>query len=294
MKGSLGGALISLSMSWHLRLIECALNVSWGERKQEGEGKKGDKVEKPQVMMIHVLVLGLCLAISSSCWSGRAPGPSATTAEESTSVMEQIRSKKFLVILGFHMTMIFTYRCMLSFRYDELMWKKATFASSMDVQWQLDIFTVSQYSLNIFMIPVFAYVVEKFGHRQAPYLLCATLHLLWQCMRLVPGQWILPLFDLTTAMHRHAFASTHYMFLSAEFPTQVYARLIGIGHLVAAFVNLLPTPLLALVFWHFEGDFMVLLLSQLCIAVALFLITNLAWPFKPETEAEKNLEKLTA
>ena len=85
MKGSLGGALISLSMSWHLRLIECALNVSWGERKQEGEGKKGDKVEKPQVMMIHVLVLGLCLAISSSCWSGRAPGPSATTAEESTS-----------------------------------------------------------------------------------------------------------------------------------------------------------------------------------------------------------------
>ena len=49
---------------------------------------------------------------------------------------------------------------MLSFRYDELMWKKATFASSMDVQWQLDIFTVLQYSLDIFMIPVFAYVVD--------------------------------------------------------------------------------------------------------------------------------------
>ncbi|CAK9085813.1 Large neutral amino acids transporter small subunit 3 (L-type amino acid transporter 3) (Solute carrier family 43 member 1) [Durusdinium trenchii] len=250
------------------------------------------------ILLVHVGLEALNFGVSAWLWPTAALAPGTelrcrgcrivTSEKASTrnglSLKELCRNAwrtaltaKFLCFLVFHFSQIFLNRCLMGWMEAELRWKSQRLSSGLDVEFHLALFNVLQSAAGFIAIPLFSYLVGRYGHRHAPFCATALLAVVFLSVRPFASEWLLPVLYMTSACHRQMFFSTFFTFISSEYPGQLFATLSGFANVLAGLGTTLQTPLLATALRHLDGDFMVLLLVQLGFAILVLLSCILLW-----------------
>jgi len=192
-----------------------------------------------------------------------------------STALQALRGRQYVAVLLFYLLNLF-YRCMQSWRNAELKWKDQQITEAggqgLDVILQLNTFTSMGASIHLVVIPIFGWLVARFGSDHAPVVVSTgrLAGLEAYPHRLDPAH-------LQCPRQRQFFLSTFYAYVSTTFPPEVFATLAGLPPLFAGASSFLVTPLLGLVLREFAGDFTVMIMIQLCIAAAMLGLSCFGW-----------------
>ena len=122
-------------------------------------------------------------------------GPEAT-GSFCTTAFRALRSRQYNSVLLFYLLNLFMYRSMQSWRSEELSWKDREMRDAggqgIDVKLQLNTFTSLGASVHLLVIPMFGWLVARFGPEDVPFVVSTSLLIAWQGLRLIHSDWVLP------------------------------------------------------------------------------------------------------
>lgn len=249
-------------------------------------------IARRTVFLIHVGLELLNLLVSLLLWPSQAlqmgdvlqfsrghlqrAVHGAVTAKGSGSLSNAwsaVRSKSFVFFVTSHTLHMWFNRCLMGWIDAELTWKSDQLigigAAPLDKSTHLTVFNVTHCSLGLLAVPVFGWLVAKFGHKVAPFVATNILAVLYLSLLLVPAEWPLYSIYVVSAWHRQFFFSTFFNFLISEFPVELFGTLGGFAGLVSGLASYTQNPILDFVLGSLRGDFTAIILVQLGLAALL-------------------------
>ncbi|CAE7467177.1 desi2 [Symbiodinium sp. CCMP2456] len=128
-------------------------------------------------------------------------------------------------------------------------------------------------SIHLVVIPIFGWLVARFGSDHAPVVASTLLLVVWQGLRLIHTDWNLPIFNVLAPV-----LPQHLLHLCVHnVPAGGLRDACRAAAPLRRRIILLVTPLLGLVLREFAGDFTVMIMIQLCIAAAMLGLCCFGW-----------------
>jgi len=191
-------------------------------------------------------------------------------------VLQGACSFKYIAFLTFYIVELWFNRCLMGWFAPYLDWKDRLlterYGHGLDIEYHTGCFTILNALLPITAIPVFGWIVARFGHRSVAPLCAALLGVLSFASLLMDKEWPLFFFYFFLAWHRQFLLSTFFNFVSCEFTGDVFPKLAGIGTLVSSLSGGLQYPVLGMTYSVFDGDFVPTLSGMLILGCLLLVV----------------------
>mmetsp|Transcript_58864 Transcript_58864/g.129215 ORF Transcript_58864/g.129215 Transcript_58864/m.129215 type:complete len:493 (-) Transcript_58864:351-1829(-) len=188
-------------------------------------------------------------------------------------VVKAAMTKIFISFMFFHTSQLWFNRCLMGWFHDELITKDKLITeaggSALNIDRHMAYFTSTQALLGLPVIPVFGWLVARYGHRTAPFVVTGFLSVIWLVCVLIPQEWPLYILYVTSSWHRQFFFSSFFNFMSSEFTPEVFAKLAGVANFIAGLASGTQNPLLNLTFNQFDGSFVPINTCMLTLATVL-------------------------
>mmetsp|Transcript_32905 Transcript_32905/g.70590 ORF Transcript_32905/g.70590 Transcript_32905/m.70590 type:complete len:514 (-) Transcript_32905:102-1643(-) len=174
-------------------------------------------------------------------------------------VLRAACSVRFLCFLTFYVIELWFGRCLLGWYAPTVAWKNKVLlertGQGIDIDRHVAIFTTINSLLGMTIIPVFGWVVARFGHRTAPFVGSGFLGIFVVLPLTIPAEWPLYVTCVVGALHRQFLLSTYFNFVTSEFPADIFGKLAGIGTMLSAVAGVTQYPILDATYNVFGGDF---------------------------------------
>lgn len=250
-------------------------------------------VSRRNVFLVHVALQGVNVIASGLLWTGRPlqfedtlrfsrwrlrilGGDRGEANGQRGSIGDACQLAVSVTFVGFaffQSAHLWMSRCLMGWMGSEIAWKEEQLrddgGEGLDTSAHLTLFNSCQSVLGLPIIPVFGWVVARFGPDVAPFVCTNLLAVMWLALLLVPAEWALYSVYLISSLHRQFFFSTFFTFLISRFPMIHFATLSGIGCFVAGLLTYTQNPILEVVLSRLDGDFTIPIIAQLFLALGL-------------------------
>mmetsp|Transcript_46725 Transcript_46725/g.99977 ORF Transcript_46725/g.99977 Transcript_46725/m.99977 type:complete len:544 (+) Transcript_46725:210-1841(+) len=266
-------------------------------------------LSREQILICHASLTILCAVVSSWSWPSRpvkvgdilrmqgwrvelvTVDIDGDTSLETRSVgtkkgnlrkvMQAALSFRYISFLTFYLIELWFARGLVGYFAPMIDWKNTRLIErtghGLDIDKHVSVFALMNALIGSTAIPFFGWIVARYGHRTAPFVMTALLGVVVIGAFLLPEEWPLYVMYVASGWHRQFVLSTYYNFVASEFTVEVFGRLAGLGTLASAGSGLTQWPVLEYTLNGLEGNFAPLFVVLLIIGVVLLILAILGF-----------------